>query len=107
MRVYVYPGVVLQHVCVCICVCVGVSWLGVQLVLVMLRQTVSGWVYFWVSDSVNGRRCIGKEGSEIQANPGQCPSVIPLSATFSLCCSFCLFMSICSSPLSRLVLSVM
>uniref|UniRef100_UPI003AABF0C5 chloride channel protein 1-like n=1 Tax=Centroberyx gerrardi TaxID=166262 RepID=UPI003AABF0C5 len=34
--------------CVCVCVCPGsVSSAG----LVMLRQTVSGWVYFWVSDS--------------------------------------------------------
>ena len=34
---------------VCVCVCVLAS----SVVLVMLRQTVSGWVYFWVSDSVS------------------------------------------------------
>lgn len=40
------------YVCLLPC-CVCASVLASGAALVMLRQTVSGWVYFWVSDSVS------------------------------------------------------
>ncbi|XP_035849289.1 chloride channel protein 1-like isoform X2 [Sander lucioperca] len=53
MHVYVSPCVA---VCVWLCACVRArecpGWVS-SAVLVMLRQTVSGWVYFWDSDSVS------------------------------------------------------
>lgn len=41
------------RVCVCVHVFVCVKVLASSTALVMLRQTVSGCVYFWVSDSVS------------------------------------------------------
>lgn len=65
--------------CLRVCVCVFVNVLASSTALVMLRQTVSGCVYFWVSDSVS----MAADASERKAlrYKQTLVSVLPLSSS--------------------------
>ena len=78
--------------CVYVCVCVHAS----SAVLVMLRQTGSGWVYFWVSDSVS----MAADASERKAlRYKQTLVSVPLSFLLLFLSVLLVYMSICLSVL--------
>ncbi len=70
-----------------------VSVLAFSAVLVMLRQTVSGWVYFWVSDSVS----MAADASDRKAlrYKQTLVSVLLLFLLFCVCLWLCLSSCIC------------